>query len=420
MKRTLTVTLCAAAALVLLSQSLSAIPAFARKHGFNCNMCHVAYPKLNDFGQRFRDNGYQIPGQAGLEKTVFETGIPLAIRTTTGYSLYEAGKGTMAGFHVYGLDLLAAGVLHKNVSFLFVYTPRIDEPAADFRGPGDAGDNPAQLAAVESANLVFSNIIRDKLNLRVGRFEPAYQLLSSKRLYYMLQPFEIYDFAGSLNGFDDSANQLGIEVTGHFRGGSKYALGYVNGNGANPDNNSYKDFYGVLSQTFGRGEGQSAGQRLAVFGYYGWQPLEYLSSDVSPVGDINGEKNKNFYRVGGSLSLNWGTFNLQGMAFRGVDAKEFNPIDLTQEYKFWGGIAQLDWAGLPDNRLVASVLYNWVRPPVGAEPQRVNALSGLVRYYLGSWSAVNVALHAEYTHRTVGVVNPLKENLVTLLVDFDF
>ena len=70
--------------LLMLSQAAMAIPAFARKHGFNCNMCHVAFPKLNDFGQRFRDNGYQIPMQEAHEKTVFETSIPLAVRTTAG------------------------------------------------------------------------------------------------------------------------------------------------------------------------------------------------------------------------------------------------------------------------------------------------------------------------------------------------
>jgi len=58
-----------------------AIPAFARKYGFNCNMCHAGYTKLNDWGQRFRDNGYQIPGQEGTEKTVFDTPPPIAIAT---------------------------------------------------------------------------------------------------------------------------------------------------------------------------------------------------------------------------------------------------------------------------------------------------------------------------------------------------
>jgi len=27
-------------------------------------------------------------------------------------------------------------------------------------------------------------------------------------------------------------------------------------------------------------------------------------------------------------------------------------------------------------------MYNWVRPPAGAEPQQLNAFSALVRYYL--------------------------------------
>jgi len=419
MKKTLITAFAVFFALLVLGQAALAIPAFARKHGFNCNMCHVAFPKLNDWGQRFRDNGYQIPGQQGLEKTVFEIGIPLAVRTTTGYSLYGTGGQTATGFHLYGLDLLAAGVLHKNISFLFVYTPRIDEPAADWSGPGN-GDNSGQLAAIESANIVFSNLIRDKLNLRVGRFEPGFQRLSSKRLYYILQPFEIYNFAGTRSSFDFSANQIGIEATGRFKPGLKYALGYINGTGANPDNNKFNDLYFALSKTFGPGEGQSAGQRVGVFGYLGWQPTDLTDKIVSPVGDISGRANRTYTRIGADLSLNWKTFNLQGMAFRGVDNSAFNEIDPTVNYAFWGGIVQLDWAGLANNRLVGSLMYNWVRPPSSNSLLRVDAYSALMRYYLGSWSAVNIALHAEYTHRALGSGNPFKGDLFTILLDFDF
>jgi hypothetical protein len=418
-RKALIAALTAVFALLLLSQTALAIPAFARKHGFNCNMCHVAFPKLNDFGQRFRDNGYQIPGQAGFEKTVFQTGIPLAVRTTAGYSIYQNGEGTASGFHLYGLDLLAAGVLHKNISFLFVYTPRIDEPAADFTGPGN-GTNPAQLAAIESANLVFSNLIQDKLNLRIGRFEPGFQLLSSKRLYHILQPFEIYSFAGTQSSYDFSANHIGIEATGRFNHGLKYALGYINGTGANPDNNTFNDLYFAFSKTFGKGEGQSAGQRLGIFGYLGWQPTDFGGLIISPVGDANGRNNRSFTRIGGDISLNWKTFNLQAMAFRGVDDSAFNLLDPTRNYSFWGGVVELDYATLADNRLVGSLMYNWVRPPGYDDVGRVNAYSALVRYYLGSWSAVNVALHVEYTHRTSGSVSLIKENLFTLLLDFDF
>ncbi len=419
MKKILIASLAFGFALLSLSPSALAIPAFARKYGFNCNMCHVAFPKLNDWGQRFRDNGYQTPGQAGLEKTVFETAIPLAVRTNAGYSIYGNGEGTAAGFHLYNLDLLAAGVLHKNISFFFVYTPRIDEPAADFAGPG-GGDNPAQLAALESANVVFSNIVRDKLNIRVGRFEPAFQRLSAKRLYYLLQPFEIYSFAGSRNSFDFSANHIGIEATGRFKPGLKYALGYVNGAGGNPDNNRFNDFYFAASKTFGPGEGQSAGQRVGVFGYLGRQPTNFADPIVSPLGDINGRANRTFTRVGGDVSLNWKTLNLQAIAFRGVDNKAFNEVDPARGYAFWGGAVQLDWAGLANNRLVGSLMYNWVRPPDYHVIGPVDSFSALARYYLGSWSAVNLALHAEYTHRTSGSITVLKEDLFTILLDFDF
>jgi hypothetical protein len=417
-KRTILI-LGAAVALFAFSQSLWAIPAFARKYSFNCNMCHVGYPKLNDWGQRFRDNGYQIPGQEGKEKTVFQTAIPLAFRTTAGNSIYSNASGDTNSFHIYGLDLLAGGVLHKNISFLFIYTPRIDEPSADLWGPGH-GDNPSQLAAVESANLVFSNLIKDKLNLRIGRFEPAFQLLSSKRLYYILEPYEFYNFMGSQNGFDFSANQLGIEATGRFKPGIKYALGYINGTGANPDNNKAKDIYLALSETFGKGEGQTAGQRVGLFAYFGWQPTDFTNLTVSPLGDANGQVNQGFYRLGGDVSLNWRTFNLQAMAFEGVDNKAFNSHDPLKDYSFWGGVIQLDWAGLANNRLVASAMYNWVRPPDEDALHKLDAFSALVRYYLGSWAAVNVALHAEYTHRSTGDLTPVREDLFTILLDFDF
>src|ERR1700739_4050282 len=44
----------------LTSVQVRAIPAFARKYGLPCSACHTAWPELNNFGQVFRDNGYQL------------------------------------------------------------------------------------------------------------------------------------------------------------------------------------------------------------------------------------------------------------------------------------------------------------------------------------------------------------------------
>jgi hypothetical protein len=105
---------------------------------------------------------------------------------------------------------------------------------------------------------------------------------------------------------------------------------------------------------------------------------------------------------------------------KGSDNKTFNTADPNQDYSFWGGFVQLDLAALANNRLVASLLYNWVRPPAYDPPNRVTGYGALLRYYLGSWTAVNIALHAEYSHRILGVDHALKDDVFTLLLDFDF
>jgi hypothetical protein len=416
MKRVSIAVLLAGAELFLLAGSSSAIPAYARKYGFNCNMCHTAYPKLNDFGQRFRDDGYQVAGQEGREANVFSTPPPIAMRTSAGLSAYDSKDGSTAGFNLFGLDLLASGVLHKNVSFMLIYTPRIDEPAADYTSKG-----PSQNGALESAALVFSNIIPNALNLRVGRFEPGFHAFSSKRSYFLFAPYEMYGFTtpASANPFSFDDNQMGLEATGHFRNGFKYGLGFVNGTGANPDNNKNKDVYANLFKTFGRGDGQSAGQRIGVFGYYGWQPT-MEGAVTSPSGENNGLDNKAFYRIGADGSLNWRTWNLELMWMKGLDDKAFHAVDPSKNYEYTGFFAELDWAALMNNRLVASVLYNRVSPPESDAERQISAVSGLVRYYLGDWSAVNVSIHAEATHRTTGKAVKVSENLFALLLDFAF
>jgi hypothetical protein len=404
---------------VVMPANSQAIPAFARKHGFNCNMCHTAYAKLNDFGQRFRDDGYQIPGQEGKEKNVFDTPPPIAIRTSTGLSGYDSENTSTAGFDMFGLDLLAAGVMHKNISFLFIYTPRIDEPAADYTG-SQGGTNPAQLGAFESGSIVFSNVIQNALNVRVGRFEPAYRAISSKRSFYLTEPYEVYLFSTPGNSFVFDDNQIGVEATGRCKCGCKYALGVVNGTGASPDNNRAKDVYLSASHTFGPGDGQSAGQRIGAFGYYGEQPRNASPTTSSPTGEAGASGNEPFYRFGGHASLNWRTLNLQALYMKGVDDKAFNSLRATKDYEFDGGLAELDYAGLINNRLIASLLYNWVCTPSYDRDREVKAYSGLVRYYLGDWTAANVALHAEFTHRETKETNPLKENIYALVVDFAF
>jgi hypothetical protein len=395
-----------------------AIPEFARKYGFNCNMCHTGFTKLNDFGQRFRDNGYQIPGQQGKEKNVFEGGFPLAMRMPVGFTTYNTEKGTASGFNLMGLDILAAGVLHKNVSFLLIYTPRIDIPSDSYRGLDSLNSNASQTGSLESASLVFSNIIKDALNIRVGRFEPAYHMFSSKRSYYLNESYEVYSMTTPRNSYVFDDNQIGLEATGHFRFGLKYAAGIVGGNGGNPDNNDNRDLYLNVSQTLGKGDGQSAGQRIGLFGYVGWQPTDMSVSIITPDGNTNGKVNKSFYRYGATGSFNYKTLNLQVMCMGGIDDKSFNDKSPTKQYSYSGGFIELDYAGMLNNRLVASGMYNWITTPSYDFDRELKAYSLLLRYYIGHWSAVNVSLHTEYTYRVTGRTNKFTENMFLFGLDF--
>lgn len=49
----------------LLPQQADAIPAFARQVKQKCTYCHLAFPKLNEFGLIFKTNGYRLQGTEG-------------------------------------------------------------------------------------------------------------------------------------------------------------------------------------------------------------------------------------------------------------------------------------------------------------------------------------------------------------------
>ncbi len=71
------VALVAAGLLATGVEPATAVPAFARQHDLQCNVCHTRPPRLNRFGEQFHMMGFQIPGAArpeGLAGSVREDG----------------------------------------------------------------------------------------------------------------------------------------------------------------------------------------------------------------------------------------------------------------------------------------------------------------------------------------------------------
>jgi hypothetical protein len=381
-----------------LPQDASGIPVFARKYGFNCTMCHSDIPRLNDFGQRYRANGYRLMGRENEERTVLRSPAPLALRTSAGYSVIAyndaAGESDVSDFSMQGLDLLSGGLLGDDIGYFLVYTPQI-EPARGVAG---------QEGGLEMASVVFSNLACSPwFNLRVGRFEPAYVPFSVKR-QLAVSPVEVYD-ATSPAELTFSETQSGLELSGHGAAPFRYAAGIVGGSATNRSIDAPSDVYGRVSYVLGPGEGQTAGQRIGVLGYLG---------QARPAA---GGNRASFFRLGADVSLNASMVNLAGQFLYGSDDRTLWGAGGTKDVTWWGTFGEL--TVMPAVNLVGFARFDYVNMPKTSDLDVTRVTAG-GRYYLED----NVALHGEFSQRTVksvvAGVDDAKETSFDARVDFAF
>src|SRR5438128_11014963 len=79
-------------ALFSLHQPAYAIPAFARKYGQPCSACHEAWPKLNNFGQKFKDEGDKLGNEKDAPIYQQPKYWPVAMRITPHWHFESAGR----------------------------------------------------------------------------------------------------------------------------------------------------------------------------------------------------------------------------------------------------------------------------------------------------------------------------------------
>jgi len=375
-------------------QPAGAVPVFARKYGFSCTMCHSNYPRLNDFGARYRRNGYRLPGREKDEKTILHSPPPVALRTSAGFNYSRTTNSTnpaIRQFQLNNLDLLSAGLLSPDAGYILVYTPII----AGSRGVA------SQDGVLEMANVVFSTLGSSWLNVRAGRFEPAYAALSAKR-QLSVSPYEIYNFSFA-GGPALNKTQSGVEVTGYGRGGASYAAGWVNGSDTGSASQAASDFYGRVEKVFGEGEGQTAGQRLGLMGYSG----SAVADAALPVSG-----SKAFRRAGVDASLNYRRVNLALQYLNGTDDKALWGVN--SDVNFSGGLAELSY--LPATSLVCFARYDIVDTPRSVN-MNISKWTLGGRYYPDD----NIALHPEYSYRKQNsAAGDMIENFFTARLDYAF
>jgi len=285
-------------------QPAHGIPAFARKYGLPCSACHEAWPMLNNFGQTFKDNGYQLGNDRDAPIYQEPSYWPIMFRTTpmwhrennnrqavdavpgSGSSGLVESSVTTSGFDLGGLDVITAGTLYKNISFFI--QPFI----------GNSSINLAQVW-VRLDNLAGSHW----LNLKLGRFELDEPISQERSLtqnntgalyynYFFTPPGDRNFFAGI--GFP----QLGVELQGHSDNDStRYSVAVVtdsNGAAGLPANQS-ADVYANFNQSF---EAPWFGrQQVGVYGFFGESPTYFQTNGGTPLPGT-GTGNRSFYRLG--------------------------------------------------------------------------------------------------------------------------
>ncbi len=270
-------------ALICLSPGVAlAVPAFARKTGLSCTACHEVWPRLNEFGQAYRDRGYRLGKQRDAPVKQSQFFWPLAMRTTVGYqwlreTLVPIDGGTTTAqtgtFGFSGLDIFAAGNLADTVSFLVTLTPSLGS-AGFGRGPQD-GD-------LESAFIGLHDIFGSSwANLRVGKH--ALDLpLDEHRAITLTQGYNVYHFLlqGSAATFQPGENQAGLEWYGHSElSRVRYSISLVNTNGAPFSNHvvSSPAVWGHVQGTAWLEGNLLASVKGGLFGGVSWHPTGTLT-----------------------------------------------------------------------------------------------------------------------------------------------
>jgi hypothetical protein len=159
------------------------IPAFARRYGVSCSLCHQAVPKLSAFGEEFAGNGFRMAANEPPRDTT-GTGdpllqlarrLPLALRFDAYVNGYVNGRASTDLQTPYNVKILSGGTLSDNISY-YLYFFLFE------RG---------EIAGIEDAFLYFNDVGGQPIDIAVGQFQVSDPMFKRElRLEY--QDYAVY------------------------------------------------------------------------------------------------------------------------------------------------------------------------------------------------------------------------------------
>jgi hypothetical protein len=330
-----------------------AMPAFAREYGVSCNVCHAAYPRLNDFGDRFAgDMNYRMANwrdhtvPTGDDTLALPRTLPLAARAQAFVQARDAESIDPISGEVtadssldfqapYLLKLLSSAPLSDNISYYF------------YMIFAEKGANTEVI--VEDAWFSYDDLLNSGVGLQLGQFQVS-DLMFPREIRLTFQDFMAYRFAGI-------TYDRGV-LFGRGFGPLDMSLGLVNGNGIEQNFNVTSPGYRRPDHLFDNDTGKSIFGRLGtdvgpasvgLFGLFGEQ-----RNATGPAGTEAGDRDTDKTVLGvdasGRIADGWYWFGQ--ILWNSWDGF----LDPATDYQWTAGFAGVDY--VHSDRWVFSALIN--------------------------------------------------------------
>jgi hypothetical protein len=414
----------------------AAVPVFARKYQTSCQTCHIAFPKLNAFGEAFRLNGYRMPAETDEE--IKETPVSLGADAYKKMWPEMVYPGTIPGHVPIAINMKFADVYESSVDGTdrsitrndFQFPQEVNLFTAGTLGSkfgflGELTFEEGAGVSIERAQFTANSLFGPEhtSNFKVGMFAPdladGFQemwLMTNNGIdtIFAYDPVGVRGGTGlaeEANGISLPSSVKAIEYYGVAWHRFFYTVGVTNGLGAVPtvsgnDAHSSRDYYARFDWKFGGMglDGDTTGKNLPA---ENWRENSVRVGILAYRGDgadvgfaVTDEfgapftvQDRRYDRVGLYASWFWRDLNVFGVYLHGKDSLTVtddetaaqNFIDPT--YDAW--FVQADYVIKPPFQV--SLRYESLKPgdPAAARIRFANAnFTYLVR--------ANIKLMLEY------------------------
>lgn len=249
------------------------IPAFARKYGVSCTLCHAPAPRLNAFGEAFAGNGFVMqPGEArdttsvGDDLLLLMKELPLAMRLDVYAQALTSPSDRQTALDLqtpWLIKILSGGQITDHVSYYLYFF-------MSERG---------EVAGLEDAYIQFTDLFDSGIDIIVGQYQVSDPLFKRElRLEY--EDYQAYRVrVGEARA--DLTYDRGVAAAFSPWNGGDVVLQVVNGRGLDASSEA-KQYDVDDGKGFSARLSQDVGRRLRVggFGYFGEERRGDFSSDI--------------------------------------------------------------------------------------------------------------------------------------------